>query len=93
MSVDPNTSEWNLLKHQFDALVHNESADAASIEKIFDAEFRHQFTELIDQTAQRNRTSAYNWPRRSPMGYKGRNVRYWHETDIEIAAWNVRYWD
>jgi hypothetical protein len=92
MSVDPKTNEWNLLKHQFDALAHKESTDADSIEKIFDAEFRHQFTELIDRTAQHNSTSGYNWPRRSPMGYKGRNVRYWHETDIEIAAWNARYW-
>jgi len=92
MSVDPKTNEWDLLKHQFDALAHKESADADSTEKIFDAEFRHQFTELIDQTARRNNTNRYNWPRRSPFGYKGRNVRYWHKTDIEIAAWNVRYW-
>ena len=28
MSVDPKTNEWNLLKHQFDALADEESAGA-----------------------------------------------------------------
>jgi hypothetical protein len=85
------TNEWSLLKRQFDALAYKESADADSVEKIFDAEFRRQFTELIEQAAQHDSTSGYNWPRRSPMGYyKGR--RYWHKEDIEIAAWNIRYW-
>ena len=62
MSVDPKTNEWNLLKHQFDAL--EESAGADSIEEIFDTEFRRRFTELINQTARRNSTNVYNWPRR-----------------------------
>ena len=64
MSVDPKTNEWNLLKHQFDALADEESAGADSVEEIFDREFRRRFTELINQTARRNRTSVYNWPRR-----------------------------
>jgi len=64
MSVDPKTNEWNLLKHQFDALAYQESADADSIEEIFDMEFRRRFTELINQTARRNSTNIYNWPRR-----------------------------
>ena len=64
MSVDPKTNEWNLLKHQFDALVHDESVSAESIDEIFDAEFCRRFTELINQTAQRTRTNVYNWPRR-----------------------------
>ena len=64
MSVDPKTNEWNLLKHQFDALAHQESAGVDSIEEIFDTEFRHRFTELINQTARRNSTNIYNWPRR-----------------------------
>ena len=34
MPGHPKTNEWNLLKHQFDALVHDESVDADSIEKI-----------------------------------------------------------
>ena len=50
--------EWNLLKQQFDELVHDESAAADSIEKIFDAEFHRRFGELI------NRTRAGTSPRR-----------------------------
>jgi|SoiMethySBSTD1v2_1073268.scaffolds.fasta_scaffold4242727_1 hypothetical protein len=57
-------NEWDLLKRQFDALVHDEGVDAESIEEIFDVQFRRRFTELIDRTAQRNSTSVgYNWPR------------------------------
>jgi hypothetical protein len=43
--------EWNLLKHQFDALVHDESVVAESIDEILDVQFRRRFTELINQTA------------------------------------------
>jgi hypothetical protein len=64
MSVDPKTNEWNLLKHQSDALVHDESVGVESIDEIFDAQFRRRFTELINQTARRNSTNIYNWPRR-----------------------------
>jgi hypothetical protein len=61
----PKTNEWDLLKHQFDALVHDESVGAESIDEIFDVQFRRRFTELINQTAQRNSTTiGYNWPRR-----------------------------
>jgi hypothetical protein len=45
-----NTNEWNLLKRQFDALAHEKSVDAESIEKIFDMEFRRRFSELINRT-------------------------------------------
>ena len=44
------SNEWNLLKHQFDALAHDRSVDADDIEKIFDTEFRRRFAELINQT-------------------------------------------
>jgi len=57
-------NEWNLLKREFDALMHDESGGAESIEEIFDVQFRRRFTELINQTAQRNSASSYNWPRR-----------------------------
>jgi hypothetical protein len=57
-------NEWDLLKRQFDALMHNESAGVESLDEIFDVEFRCRFAELINQTAQRNSTSGYNWPRR-----------------------------
>jgi len=43
-------SEWNLLQQQFDALADEESANADSIEEIFDMEFRRRFGELINQT-------------------------------------------
>jgi hypothetical protein len=57
------TSEWDFLKRQFDALMHNESAGAESIDEILDVEFRRRFAELINQTAQRHSTSVgYNWP-------------------------------
>jgi len=58
-------NEWDLLRRQFDALMHDESADAESIDEILDIQFRRRFTELINQTAQRNSASfGYNWPRR-----------------------------
>jgi hypothetical protein len=57
--------EWDLVKRQFDALMHDESVGAESIDEIFDVQFRRRFTELINQTAQRNSTTiGYNWPRR-----------------------------
>lgn len=55
-------NEWELLKRQFDALAQDESVER--IEDILDAQFRRRFTELINQTAQRNSTNVYNWPRR-----------------------------
>ena len=57
-------NEWDVLKRQFDALLHDESVSAESIDEIFDVQFRHRFTDLINQIAQRNSTSVgYNWPR------------------------------
>ena len=53
-----------LLEVQFDALTHDENVEAGSIEEIFDIEFRRRFTDLITKTAQRNKISHYNWPRR-----------------------------
>ena len=44
------TNEWNLLKHQFDALAHEKSAGPDSVEEIFDMEFRRRFSELINRT-------------------------------------------
>jgi hypothetical protein len=51
MSGNPKPNEWNLLKDQFAALVHDESVDADSIEKILDAQFRRRFAELINRAA------------------------------------------
>jgi hypothetical protein len=47
MSGDCGVNEWNLLKHQFDALVNNESE--LVIEEVFDVQFRRRFAELIDR--------------------------------------------
>ena len=46
------TNKWNLLKHQFDALVRGEGVDGDSIEKTFDAQIRRRFAELINRTAE-----------------------------------------
>ena len=40
MPNDPKTNEWNLLKQQFDALLHDENVSADSIEEVLDVEFR-----------------------------------------------------
>ena len=64
---------WDLLKRQFDALMHDDSVGCAeSIDDIFDVQFRHRFTELINQTAQRNSTTSGIIGRdaRTPMDYK-----------------------
>jgi hypothetical protein len=59
------TNEWDLVKRQFDALVHDESVGAESIDEIFDVQFRRRFAELINRTAQRNNTTGYiDWSRR-----------------------------
>ena len=63
IGVISKTNEWNLLKHQFDALAHEESVGPDSIDTIFDMEFRRRFSELITQTARRNSANDYNWPR------------------------------
>ena len=51
IGVISKTNEWNLLKHQFDALADEESVGPDSIETIFDMEFRRRFSELINQSA------------------------------------------
>ena len=45
------TNEWDLLKHQFEALVHDESVDPDSIEKVLDDQVRRRFAELINRAA------------------------------------------
>jgi hypothetical protein len=46
-------TEWNSLKHQFDALVHDESVDVDTIEKTFDEQVRRRFAEMISRAADR----------------------------------------
>jgi hypothetical protein len=55
MPSDSKTNEWNLLKHQFDALVYDENVSADSIEEIFDVQFRRRFAELIYRATYRGR--------------------------------------
>lgn len=55
MSGDTKLDEWKLLKHQFIALVHEESADADNIEKIFDEHVRRRFAEFINRAMERDR--------------------------------------
>lgn len=56
MLGDPKPNEWNLLKDQFDALVHDESVHEDSIEKFLDDQIRRRFGEWISRAAERNRT-------------------------------------
>lgn len=51
MSGDAEFNEWNLLLNQFHALVRKGSD---SSEVIFDAQFRHRFSRVIDQAAGAN---------------------------------------
>ena len=48
MSGDAELNEWNLLLNQFHALVRKGSD---SSEDIFDAQFSHRFSRVIDQAA------------------------------------------
>jgi hypothetical protein len=69
MPSDLKPYEWNLLKDQFDALVHGESVGADSIEKTFDDQFRRRFAELINRTANRySRTGTPVGSRAFPKG-------------------------
>lgn len=56
MASNLKPDEWNSLKDQFDALLHDESVRADSIEKIFDIQFRRRFAELINRVADRQST-------------------------------------
>ena len=51
MTLVQANKDWNLLKQQFDELVHDESAATDSIEKVLDAEFHRRFAELINRIA------------------------------------------
>jgi hypothetical protein len=47
MVSDPKSNEWNLLKDQFAALVHNEDVRQDCLEQILDDGIRRRFGELI----------------------------------------------
>jgi hypothetical protein len=57
MLGDPKTNEWNLLKDQFDALVHNEPEHEDSFEKFLDDQIRRRFGEWIARATElKNKT-------------------------------------
>jgi predicted methyltransferase len=63
MSTD--TNEWDLLKDQFDVLVHDESVRSDSTENIFDDQFYRRFAELINRVMEHNGKTGYiDWSRR-----------------------------
>jgi predicted methyltransferase len=63
MSTD--TNEWDLLKDQFDVLVHDESVRSDSTENIFDDQFYRRFAELMNRIMERNSKTGYiDWSRR-----------------------------
>ena len=47
MSSNPKTNEWNLLKEEFDALVHSEGVRQDNLGEILDGQIRRRFGELI----------------------------------------------
>ena len=46
-----HNNEWNLLKDQFDVLVHNKGVRREGLEQILDYEIRRRFGELIASAA------------------------------------------
>jgi hypothetical protein len=46
------TNEWNLVKRQFDALVHDDSVETDSIEKTLDEQVRRRFAEIINRAVE-----------------------------------------
>ena len=59
MFGEPKTNEWNLLKDQFDALVHNETEHEDSIEKFLDDQIRRRFGEwIVRATERKNKTDS-----------------------------------
>jgi hypothetical protein len=65
MPGDPKINEWNLLKDQFDVLMHGESVREDSIEKLFDDQIRRRFGEWITRAANRKTRTDHNASRGS----------------------------
>ena len=82
MPNDPKTNEWNLLKQQFDALLHDEHVSADSIEEVLDVEFRRRFAELIYRATYRGRRygvdAVVSGANSSAQPPTRQNVCYWH---------------
>ena len=63
MPVDLKTNEWNLLRDQFRALVHNEGSREDSLEQLVDDGIRRRFGEAISRACGR-RENRHSRPRR-----------------------------
>jgi hypothetical protein len=66
MPGDPKSNEWNLLKDQFDALVHDESVREDSIETFFDDQIRRRFGQWITRARERKNRTEITPSRRRP---------------------------
>ena len=55
MLGEPKANEWNLLKDQFDALVHSETEHEDNIEEFLDDQIRRRFGEWIARATEQNR--------------------------------------
>ena len=66
MPGDPKSKEWNLLKDQFDALVHDESVREDSIETFFDDQIRRRFGQWITRARERKNRTEMTPSRRRP---------------------------
>ncbi len=55
MPVDLKTNEWNSLKEQFRALVHNEGVREDSLEQFVDDGIRRRFGEVISRAYREKR--------------------------------------
>ena len=64
MPVDLKTNEWNLLRDQFRALVHNEGSREDSLEQFVDDGIRRRFGEAISRTCDEEE-NRHSRPRRT----------------------------
>jgi hypothetical protein len=78
MPGDPKSKEWNLLKDQFDALVHDESVREDSIETFFDHQIRRRFGEWITRARERKNRTEMTPSRRRPCA--NADVQFVYET-------------
>jgi len=63
MSSNPRTYEWNLLKEEFDALVHNEGGHQDNVGQFLDGQILRRFGELIAWAAgHKSRDYHGPWP-------------------------------
>ena len=64
MPVDLKTNEWNLLRDQFRALVHNEGSREDGLEQFVDDGIRRRFGEAISRASDEEE-NRHSRPRRT----------------------------